>query len=299
MRRLSALLLGTFAWLLASQAYAWEPFKRPNPDVESGNQNLAKGNAKEALKAYDRAALELPERPEVQLNRALALLAAKQWGPAREAALRATEPPSSSKLRAKAYATLGHAFFREATEQAKNKQHQEASRLFRESMDAFRQSLRAHPGQAHAAWNYELAKERVREQQEAQKKEDEKQQKQDQDKQKQDDSDNSSSDDSQRDPNDSTPPDQDEDKQSKPPEQDSKKDQDPPQQDPDSKSQSPDEEKQQKQPSPPEQPKSKEGRPLPSDARRLLDSLKENEKSLQREQARSRGQHQRPPEKDW
>ena len=149
---------------LATPAAAWDLFTRENAHVAEGNRRMARNDAAGALREYDLAARELPRSPEVQLDRGLALLRLGQLDRAKEAFLRATEPPASAETRGAAYYDLGLAFYREGDQAAGQDQHEPAQRAFREAVDAFRRSLRARPGDANAAWNLELARRRLREQ---------------------------------------------------------------------------------------------------------------------------------------
>lgn len=153
---------------VSSRARAWEPFRSRNGNVEDGNARLSANDPRGALAAYDRAARELPSEPGVHLNRGIALLAQGQFDRAREALLIATEPPASQAIRADAYENLGLAFYKQGDAAAGQQNHQEAQRLFREAADAFRRSLRTRPGDANTAWNYELARRRIREEEQKQ-----------------------------------------------------------------------------------------------------------------------------------
>lgn len=172
MKRALLLAIGLATFVAApGRAFAWNPFESKNDEVERGNAALGAGDAKTALESYDRAARKLPNEPGVQLGRGLALMALGENDRAREAFLRAAEPPAPASLRADAHHNLGLSFYRQADAAAANENHGEAQRLFREAADAFRRSLRARPGNRDAAWNLELAKRRLREEQEAEKQE--------------------------------------------------------------------------------------------------------------------------------
>ena len=183
----SALFIASLSWaaLGASPALAWDPFHSENDEVETGNQRMAAGDAEGALRAYDQAARALPNDPGVQLNRGLALMESGDLPAAREAFLRATEPPASAEMRASAYYDLGLAFYREGDAAAGEEDHQTAQQQFREAADAFRRSLRLQPGNRDCAWNLELALRRIREEQERQEQQEREQQDQQGDDQQQ------------------------------------------------------------------------------------------------------------------
>ena len=196
----------------APHALAWDPFRVENRNVERGNDLMQQHDADGALHSYEAAARELPAEPGVHLDRGLALLAKGVLDRAREALLVATEPPAPAPIRADAYYDIGVAFYgagdaaaRQAAQQAtQNGQvplqgapgaaaqgqaphvdHREASRIFRESADAFRRSLRVRPSNRDAAWNLELALRRIHAEDEAQQEEDERQRQQQQQQQQQ------------------------------------------------------------------------------------------------------------------
>lgn len=311
---------GTFNFAWTSTAAAWDPFVSRNRAVEAGNQRLQKRDAKGALEEYDKAVRQLPSAPGVHLNRGLALLAQGKPERARESFLLATEPPADAKLRAEAYYNLGLSFYRQGDEQARqaaaagspgagnpggntadagNAQALQQSRqLFQESVDAFRRSLQAKPGNPNAAWNLELAQRRVRQQQEAEKRQQEQQKKdqesqdkkQDQQKDNKDPQQDPKKDDSQQD---QKKPDQPKDPQGKQ----------------DSAPQQPGKDQQQPQPQDgKDQPGKDDQGPdgqasksaLPEDTQRLLDALQRNESSLEKHRAQSRArQENRRPVKDW
>ncbi|MEO0324612.1 MAG: tetratricopeptide repeat protein [Myxococcota bacterium] len=166
-------------------ARAWDPLRRPAPDVQEGNAALRAGDAERALAAYDRAARRLPDAPGVQLNRGLALLARGDLPGARDALLAATDPGAAPDIRADAYADLGLAFFREADAMAEAEDHQQSQQLFREAVDAFRRSLRVRPGDRNTAWNLELAARRLREEREKQEQQEQQEQEQQEQQQEQ------------------------------------------------------------------------------------------------------------------
>ncbi|MCA9603673.1 MAG: tetratricopeptide repeat protein, partial [Myxococcales bacterium] len=123
-RRVVALALGVVA-ASAGRAYAWEPFRSANANVEAGNAALAKGDTAGALTAYDRAARQLPNEAGVHFDRGLALLKKGDTAKAREAFLLATDPTASAEIRAGAYHALGLGFYAEGDALAKENKHVE------------------------------------------------------------------------------------------------------------------------------------------------------------------------------
>jgi Ca-activated chloride channel homolog len=176
--RLFACLLGLGSLLPTRPALAWELFRSESSAVERGNEHLAKGQPQEALEAYDEAARELPDDPAVQLNRGLALKSLNKLAEAREAFRRAGAASAPKEVRGPALYDLGLTFMQEADMAGKAEDFDGAKKLLEESVDAFRSSLRAQPGDRGTAWNLELAKRRLvdvkKKQEEKKKQEDEK-----------------------------------------------------------------------------------------------------------------------------
>ncbi len=317
--------VGVLLFAGATEAHAWDPFVRANPDVEEGNQAMREGDHAGALEAYERAARALPGEPGVHLNRGLSLLAQGELGRAREAFLAATEPPASDEVRADAYYDMGNAFYREADQLAVQEDHQNAKRLFREAADAYRRSLRARPGNRDAAWNLELALRRLREQEEEQRRQEQEQQaqndQQQQDQQQQD----QQQQDQQQAQNDQQQQDQQQQDQQQQDQQQAQNDQqqqDQQQQDQqqpgDQEGQEEHAESQEDRQDPSEDPQQREGgaqgdsqqqpeqasaggsEQLPDHVARVLDSLQESEENLERYRARARARREnRQPTKDW
>jgi Ca-activated chloride channel family protein len=203
---------------------------------------------------------------------------------AREALRLSTQPPATPEVRAAGYYNLGIAFYKEADKSAGAEQHDEAQKGFREAADAFKQSLRLHPADRNAAWNYELARRRVQEQEQKQK---EKQEQQKQDQQNQDQQQQSQDQQQNQDQQNQDQQQQSQDQQQQQQDQQQAQ-QDQPKQD------------QQQQPQQP----SEEGQPEPAQARpemdKALDALQEGEDNLERMRAMQRAaRERRKPEKDW
>jgi Ca-activated chloride channel family protein len=292
MKKLAAMIAVALPALIAAPGAAhaepWSWLRSENGHVRDGNERLAANDAKGALEAYDKAARQLPSDGGVHLDRGLALLKAGDLPKARDALRLATQPPASSAVRADAYYNLGIAFYKEGDASAGQKDHDSAQQSFREASDAFKQSLRLHPGDRNAAWNYELAARRLREQQEEKKKQDEEKKKQDEqnkDPQKQDQNQDQDQDQSQKqDPNQK----QDQQKQDQAKNDQQKQDQ---------QKQDQQKQDQQKQDQAQQEPEAPQARP---EVDRALDALQDGEENLERMRALNRAaRERRKPEKDW
>jgi Ca-activated chloride channel homolog len=287
------LLLAVAALAAPPKARAWEWLRSRNGNVEEGNAKLGKNDPAGALKAYDKAARELPSSGGVHLDRGLALLAKSDLPAARQALLMATEPPASAEVRAAAYYNLGNAFYKEAEQKASEQNHEEAQKSFQEAADSLRRSLRINPANRDAAWNLELAVRRI---QEEHKKEAEKK-REEQEKQKQQEQKNHQ--DQQKQP-DQNQPDQKQQDQKQPDQkqQDQQKQPDPKQQDKKPEPKQPDQAQQQKQPE--QKPEAEQQRAVPAEVTQALDALQNSEENLERYKARVRAaRERRTPEKDW
>lgn len=308
-----ALLLATLCGTTAhaqAEASGWQWLRSKNRRVEKGNERMAAGDAKGALEHYASAARELPAEGGVHLNRGLALLATGDLPGAREALRLALEPPAPTGVRADAHYDLGVAFYGEADALAGEERHDEAQKLFREAIDAFRQALRLRPRDRSAAWNLELAARRLQEQREKQEKKEQEQEQQEKDQQKQEDAqdpgEQKKDDEAQQEPGEQGEP------SSKTGDDEQQAKQDEP-----SGGEKPNEEKAQsgaddRKPAgaPPDARKpdaakdraeAAEGQPaLPSDVAHALDALQDSEQNLERVKAQLRARReQRRPEKDW
>jgi Ca-activated chloride channel family protein len=287
------LLLDVAGAAQAPEPWSW--LRSQNRHVTEGNKKLAAGDAKGALDDYGRASRELPNDGGVHLNRGLALLKQGDLAGARDALKLAAQSQARGPVRADANYDLGVSFYKEADAAAGKEDHEQAQKLFREASDHFKQALRLRPGDRAAAWNYELAARRVREQQEKQKqkeeqekekqdqeKKDEDQQKQDQQNQDQQNQDQQNQDQSQNQDQQK----QDEQQKQDQPKQDEQKQADQQKQD----QQKQDEQQAQQLPQP---------QPRP-EAERALDALQDGEENLERIKALQRAaRERREPEKDW
>lgn len=290
-------LVGALWVLFPSAAQARDWLRSANQNVEQGNEKMKEKEHQAALQSYDKAARELPSAAGVQLNRGLALMAGGKLGEAREAFLRATEPPAPDAVRADAYYNLGVAFYREADQKAGENDHEQAAKLFREAEDSLRRSLRMRPGDANAAWNLELAMRREREEKKKDEQQKQEQQKQEQQEQQQDQQQQEQQQDQQQ--QDQQQQDQQQDQNGQRDQEEQKPDQKKQPRQPE-KQQGPEEQKaeKQKQEQKPEQ--TEEKRALPRDVARALDALQDSEENLERHRARIRAaRERRRPEKDW
>jgi Ca-activated chloride channel homolog len=307
----------------SSPALAWDPFTRPNSNVEDGNQAVAEGDFAGALEAYDRASRELPTEPGVQLDRGIALLHQGDHEQARQALLRATEPNVDPTIRADAYYDLGLSFYRSGDALATELDHQRAQEQFREAVDSYRRSLRARPGDRNTAWNLELALRRLREEEQAQQEQEEQQQAQNdqnqegenQDQQQQgsegedqnsgEDGQNEQSNEDQESQNDQEQSSDSQEGQDQSPEQTDQEGEGREQQSnaDDSQQQDPAQGQNQQQGSPggeERDPSGAGGQEIPDDVARVLDALQASEENLERYRARARAlRENRAPTKDW
>lgn len=297
---LALLVVGT-AGDVHAQAHKPAPawLRSKNGDVERGNEKLTAGDADGALAAYDEAARALPSEGGVHLNRGLALLKQGKLDAARDALKLATDSSAGSpEVRSDAYYDLGISFYRQAEAKISEKNDEEAQKAFREASDAFRKALRQKPGNANAAYNYELTQRRIveLEKKQQEKQEQEKKDQQDQDQQNQDQQGQN------QDQQDQDQQNQDQQNQDqKPGDQQQQADQgkkDEPKPEPKKPDQGqPQQQEQQQQ----EAQQAREQKDLPPDMAKALDALQQGEKNLEQQRAAQRagGSHRRPPEKDW
>lgn len=262
----------------AAAAEPWSLLRSENRDVRAGNEKLAAKDAAGALEAYDRAARTLPSEGGVHLNRGLALLAAKKPAEAREALKLAVQSKAAAAARADAHYDLGLSFYGDADEAAGKEDHQSAQQLFREAAESFKQSLRLRPGDRNAAWNYELALRRIREQQDKQQEKEQKEKQEQKDEQQQD---QQNQDQQQK---------QDEQKQDEQKQDEQKQDE---------QEQKDQQQQDQQQQQDPQEPQPQQAQPR-SDAERALDALQDGEENLEKMKAQRRAaRERRAPEKDW
>jgi hypothetical protein len=96
--------------LLASPAEAFNPFKRDDPRVSSGNELYNQGKYDEALRAYEDAQREIGSSAELAFDRGNALFKLGRNAEAREAYLSALSAVDS-KLKAQDYYNMGNALW--------------------------------------------------------------------------------------------------------------------------------------------------------------------------------------------
>lgn len=301
----------------------WSWFQRPGPDVAAGNRKLAAGHADEALADYERALGKRPDDPTLHYDRGVALYALGRYPEAQREFQRAAEstaPSVDSGLRADAYYNAGNALLQQ-------KQAQPA-------IDAYKRSLRLRPDDRRAKWNLELA---LRQLEQQQKQQNDQQQNQDQKQQNQDaQKQQSQQDQKQRDPQKSDQQKQDQAKQDQQDQDEKDKQQqqekqaqdqqtqDQAQKDQDKKDQpapqkneegtSPQGQSTSEKPQRAENEGEKAGQPGDAasenreknkgdirrqDAEAVLDAFERVEPTVQKDLARRKAAHRRPPKEDW
>jgi Ca-activated chloride channel family protein len=169
--------------LLAALLAGWlaDRLARPDRDVEAGIEAYEAGELDVALERFDAAIARHGDRPELSLNRGLALLAqglraAQASEPKQsdgvdlpDAARRAFERASESddpEVRSSAFYERGNVAF-DAEE-------------WDIAIEAYIECLKARPDHANAKWNLELARKKKQEQEKEDEKEDEEEEKDDQ-----------------------------------------------------------------------------------------------------------------------
>lgn len=274
-RRRSLLAAFAAVMLTGSSAHADAGFPWPtlqNSDVAEANDLLLEGKLDEAIGGYDKAKAVLSDRAELWLNHGLALL--KKGDPqAAEGVLERALLSEDRKLRAKAQYLLGNAAF--------------DAQDFKKAVEAYKKSLREDPSSRDTKFNLELALQRLRKQEEEQKKKDQQNQdQQKQDQKNQDDKKDDQKDDQKEEQTDNKQDQQKQDQQKQEPQQQDQQKQDP---------QKP--EQQQGQQGAPEQPKDDR-----SESReQLLNALQAEEKPLRFDlfKAQQQKRKQKTVEKDW
>jgi tetratricopeptide (TPR) repeat protein len=107
MRHLSKLLMATA--LFWGAGCDGDLFLTSHGGVDEANEAMAAGKTEEALKAYEAAAAEIPESPELSYDRGVALSGAGRHDEATQMLLRALDT-RDPELRFKVYAALGAAY---------------------------------------------------------------------------------------------------------------------------------------------------------------------------------------------
>jgi flagellar biosynthesis GTPase FlhF len=197
-RRLELLILTLCAGLCA----AWNPFWRTQPDIDDGIRAYQEKKWSEALEAFDRAAKEIPDTPEIHLGRgdvyyqqALSQDAAQRFQGltlARDEFQRSlTFDPAPKK--AAAYHNLATTVTQLAMLEKKEVKGQvqpvgreERIGLLRTAIDAFKKALDLASEDLDTKYNLEVAQRLLEQLEDEKKKEQQKQDQQKQDQQKQD-----------------------------------------------------------------------------------------------------------------
>jgi Ca-activated chloride channel family protein len=150
-----------------------EVLLRPRRATEAGRSEYARGSHPQALLAFERAATARPQDPAVRFNVADGLYKNGRYDEA-ATLFKALGGDAASPLAGAARYNLGNSLFQKQD--------------YRGAIQAYRDALRALPGDADTRRNLELALRKLKEQEEQQKREQEQQQKDEQnkDQQKQD-----------------------------------------------------------------------------------------------------------------
>lgn len=230
----------------AASGYAQKEKKR----VRQGNSEYKDGNFQEAEKEYRKALMEKPGYNKGTFNLGDAMYEQENYEESNKLFSEVVERSTDASQKAAAYYNIGNTFMKE------NK--------FKESIDAYKNSLRLNPNDANAKYNLEYARKKLKEQEEKQQNQD---QNQDQDNKDQD------------------KKDQDKKDQNKDKDQDKKDQQDKDKENQDKKDQNKDNQKKDQQQKQQPQQISKQ------DAQRMLDALKNDEKKtlqkLQKQKAKA------------
>ncbi len=148
-----------------------EVLLRPRRATQKCRDEYARGSHPQALKAFEEAAATRPQDPAVRFNVADGLYKNGRYDEA-GTLFRALGADAASPLAGPARYTLGNTRFQKQD--------------YKGALQAYRDALRAMPGDADTRRNLELALRKLKEQEEQQKRDQQKKDEQDQDKQKQD-----------------------------------------------------------------------------------------------------------------
>jgi tetratricopeptide (TPR) repeat protein len=156
--------------LMTGEAAAFDLFTKQDGDVAEGNEHLAQGKPEQAMASYNKVPGSLQGNHSVNLNRGLALsrMGEEKIDEAMQVLQKAVDSEAPDRIRARALANLGNAFFKKED--------------YEEAIKRYKQSLMLAPGNKDIAWNLELAMQRKKQQEQEQ----EDKQQQDQDQQQQD-----------------------------------------------------------------------------------------------------------------
>jgi tetratricopeptide (TPR) repeat protein len=229
--------------LFVISGFAQEEKKR----IRNGNSEYEEGNYQDAEKEYRKALMEKPGYVKGTFNLGDAMYEQENYEESTNLFTEVVERSSESDQKSAAYYNLGNTFMKE--------------KKYKESIDAYKNSLRLNPTDANSKYNLEYARKKLNEQQE--------QEQQNQDQDKEDKEDNKDK--------------KDKDKKNDKKNQD-KKDQEKEKKDQDNKDQNKGEDKKDQQKEEPQQ-ISKQ------DAQRMLDALQNDEKKtlqeLQKQKAKA------------
>ncbi len=231
-------------------------------ETREGNRLYEEGRFAEAHEKYLEALLEAPDSPVIRFNDGNALYQGENYEPALES-FRAAVESGDPELAAAAWYNLGNTLYRQGA--------------LPESLEAFKQALRADPADADAKHNLERVLEQMQEQEQQQQQE-----------QQQGDGENDEGDDEENEDEGEPPPEGGE--QNPDPEQDPEQNQDP--QNQPNPGQEPDE----------SEPQPQEGTPPPGEmtreeAERLLSAIQEDQDEVNRQpRTPTRGTR---PRRDW
>lgn len=129
----------------------------PSKLVEEGNRLYRKGKYNEANQSYEKAAVDIPESPEIYFNKGNAYLAQGDMEKARELFRQAAQKATEVKLEARAKYNLGNLTFQEAVKYQDNDLQKALSKL-EESARFYREVLDLDPSDEDAKYNIEVAR---------------------------------------------------------------------------------------------------------------------------------------------
>lgn len=236
---------------------------------EQGNQLFGQKQYDNAEKAYLSATREDPESPQLHYNIGNVLYMQQKYDKAMEEFSKALTTPDKN-LRAKAYYNQGNALFKSVDLQRVKSQEevQKAMEAYRKSIDSFTETLKIKPDDVDAKYNIEYIRRMLKEL--AQKSQDQQQQQQQQQSGQQQQQQQSGGDDKQK-------QEQQDQKNDKADNKDKKDKEDQEKQQPQPAEQKDQADDQNQQPD-----KGDKKQMTPEEARRILDSVKEDEKDKQR-----------------
>ena len=158
MRFILLFMIFTFG---ASLGYAQKEKKR----VRQGNNDYEEGNYQDAEKEYRKALMEKPGYVKGTFNLGDAMYEQENYEESTNLFTEVIERSSEADPKSSAYYNLGNTFLKE------NK--------YKESIDAYKNSLRLNPDDANAKYNLEYARKKLNEQQQQQQNQDKDQDKED------------------------------------------------------------------------------------------------------------------------